>query len=150
MFMNKTLIGYLHYEAKVKPHIKELVDRVDNMTDAEIDAANTPLPWFKIALKDLRDSRRVVELPEIPHDPNPMGTMVEWTSPEDFIKGPSRLEIEIKPGMLLWRPDTGGVWFEAVFCKTVDPKIFSQRPVARISKKEYLAAYQARLSRLRA
>jgi hypothetical protein len=148
--MNKTLIGYLQYEARVKPHIKELVDRVDDMTDAEIDAANTPLPWFKIALKDLRDSRKVVEELPIPHDPNPMGTLVEWTGPEDFIKGSSRLEIEIKPGMLLWRPDTGGVWYEAVFCKTVDPKIWGQRAVTRMSKSEYLVAYRNRLAGLKA
>lgn len=136
------------YEAKVKPHVKELVDRVDDMTDAEIDAANTPLPWFKIALKDLRDSRKVVEEPEIPVDPNPMGMLVEWTSPEDFIKTTARLEVEVKPGMLFWRPDTGGVWFESVFSKTVDPKLYSQRPVARIAKSEYLVAFRNRLAGL--
>jgi hypothetical protein len=100
--MNKTLIGYLQYEARVKPHIKELVDRVDDMTDEDIEAAQVPLPWFRIALRDLRDSRKVVELPEIPHEADPMGTLVEWVSAEAFIKTTARLEVEVKPGMLLW------------------------------------------------
>lgn len=136
------------YEAKVKPHIKELVDRVDDMTDADIEAADVPLPWFRIALKELRDERRKVEEPEIIVEQDPMGTMVEWTGNEDFIKTTARLEVEVKPGMLFWRPDTGGVWFESVFSKNVDPKLYSQRPVARMKKSEYLVAYRNRLAGL--
>jgi hypothetical protein len=125
-----------------------LVDRVDDMTDEDIEAAQVPLPWFRIALRDLRDSRKVVELPEIPHEADPMGTLVEWVSAEAFIKTTARLEVEVKPGMLLWRPDTGGVWLESTFCKTVDPQVYGQRAVSRITKSEYLFRYKQRLQGL--
>lgn len=47
----RDLISLLQYEARVKPHIKEYLDNIENYSESDIDTFNVPLPWFKQAFK---------------------------------------------------------------------------------------------------
>lgn len=55
--MQRDLLKLIAYEARVKPHVREIYDRCHEMTDEEIDQSSVPLPWMKEALKRVRDQR---------------------------------------------------------------------------------------------
>jgi hypothetical protein len=152
--MKDPLLGYLEYEAKIKPEIAALVARVDDMTDEEIDAAQTPLPWFKIALKRLRDTRRyekmrgeILDGMQDGFSPDPMGYAAEWNGGEVFVKTSANMLIEVTDRTLLWFPDAGGMWVESTYCSTVDARMASLKSIGRMTKSEYMVKYKEQLQK---
>jgi hypothetical protein len=151
--MKHPLLGYLEYEAKVKPAIAELVAKVDSMTDEEIDAADTPLPWFKTALKmlkyeNIRKAQGVEMLGvTMGHTPDSMGQAAMWTGGDIFIQASSKMAVELKTNTLVWFPETGGVWIESTFCRTVDHRLADLPITGVMTKSQYMVAYKESLAK---
>lgn len=156
----RSLTDLLRYEATRKPAIAALVERVQTMTDAEIDATPVPLPWFRQALKALRDQqaeqglfdrvRALIEAHIVEGTvPDPMGEMRRWQGGSTFLALNRGGGIGVDDGCLLWLPDDGGVWIDTIFARVPDPRVAAlSQPLGRTTKLGYTQACRARLARL--
>lgn len=148
----QSITALLIYEAKRRPPVAELVERVTTMTDADIDAAVVPMLWYKRALKELRREKnegdliaRMTALIE-KHVvdgvmPDPMGETRQWLGGATFLNIDRGGQIEVKPNDLLWLPDNGGIWIGTVYAKVVDPRVHvSSQSLGRSPKSGYINA----------
>jgi hypothetical protein len=145
------LTGLLLYEAKIKPEIKALVDKVTTLTDQDIERAVVPLPWYRDALRQLREEERTKTLVVTSIDgfmPNPMGTVAYWNQVSTFIKVTNRSSLEIKEGFPVWFPDGGGVWLDTVFCATIPQEFRSLTRSERMSKTQYSVLLRERRNKM--
>lgn len=115
-FGGRDMVSLLLSEARQKPVIAALVNRVGEMTMEDIDAAVVPLPWYRIALKKLKqreghaeaatqaaamaDVMGVVEVVET------RGMILRYSGPDTDLrppaKGPAQMTIPIQHGDLLF------------------------------------------------
>jgi hypothetical protein len=152
--MKDPLISYLEYEAKNKPHIKKLVDNVHNMTDAEIDAADTPLPWFKIALKRMRDLQGadsvydfILNNTTFSQNDDIDGVTYRYLGEDFFARVSTGMEVEVKTGEVFWCPKTGGAWIQETFCKTIPQQFRSCNFIGEMKKSGYISCYKDEISK---
>ncbi len=133
----RDIVALLRQEAKRKPAIAQLMNDVQTMTDAEIDALKVPLPWYRKALKKVRDlnisaetTARVSDIlkdriVELKLNDVMTGTIRRWTYETRFIKMGRGGELEIKEGQYVWFPRSGGVWVGTLFSDVIDPHLSS-------------------------
>lgn len=154
--MRGDIVKLLLSEARKRPDIAALCERAALLTDEEIATTVVPLPWFRQALRKLRDQRALEEaqrvISENPeaivrgHLPDPWGDMRRWVGVSRFLQVERDNSIEIVPGRLLWVPDTGGVWIGTVFSKIVDPAIEDGSvSIGRVTKSNFARADQERI-----
>lgn len=153
-------IDLLLYEASRKPAIAALVDRIEEMDDLTIDTVEVPLPWFRKALKELRQKRRddallartraqIEDILVFGVVPDPMGETRRWAGGKTFLNLDRGNSIEIDDGALLWLPDAGGVWIDTAFSAVLDPRVVScSQTVERTTKSGYMVACRERRCRL--
>lgn len=151
----RSLTDLIRYEAKRRPEIAALVARAATLSDAEIAAAEVPLPWFRKALAQLRDEaaraavfRRVAATIEqhvvAGTVPDPEGTLRRWQGGRTFLALDRGGGVEVDDGALLWLPDGGGVWIDTIFARTPDPRIAAaSQPVERTRLSGYRQACRA-------
>lgn len=156
------MISLLHYEARVKPEIKALVDRVDELTDEDIENAVVPLPWFRQALKLLRDqnahnrnmdeiakrANAIADLAIHSTAPDPLGHIAVWTDGDSYVFTSAQAQFLMTPGMLVWFPDSGGVWIGTLFTKYIDPRLAALPRGDHISKSEFSRRCYDRMQKL--
>jgi hypothetical protein len=150
--MKDPLIGKLMYEAKVKPAIKLLVDRVAELTDEEIDQAKVPLPWFRIALRKLRDQYKgdiahaqmygIVMDNLIESKNNDAGTCYLYDGEPIFVKS-SNLDMEVTTGTYLFT-DGNKIWVHSTVCR-MDKRLLDKF-IGDMTYSQYYEYYQAKLS----
>jgi hypothetical protein len=145
----QSLTGLLAYEARRRPEIKLLVDKVAQLTDDDIERAVVPLPWFKQALRQMRAEERTKTLVVTSTNgfvANPPGVVKYWSGPASFIPVSYRSSIEVKTDYPLWFPDDGGVWIDTVYCSVI-PSAFEHLPNAEaMTKLEYMSLLRERLN----
>lgn len=116
-------VSLLLSDAKRRPDIKALVDRIGEMTCDDIDNAVVPLAWYRDALKELKERQRVVEmLPALEQYADAMGEVTilplatgeTYRALEDITLDNSGLSLPIKNGDLLFR-DLSGIWWLGSF-----------------------------------
>lgn len=139
------IISKLEYEEKRKPEIKALADRCRDVsiTREEIDAAKTPLPWFKIALKKILSDAiqaRLLMADEPLERPDVKGKVMIYTGPTAFYNFGSKSEIELQQNRPLFFPETGGVWSGHIFGKSVSGKV---TPYMKEGEETTLREYKA-------
>lgn len=113
-----SLAQLLDYEAKRRPEIAEIMTRVASMTDAEIDALNLPLPWFRKALREERDRLSNLSMTSgvyahtiFGETDNQEGVIWQWTADATFVPvGKGAIEIKIGDLILITEQ---GFWFGA-------------------------------------
>jgi hypothetical protein len=154
--MRGNIIDLLLAEAKRKPAIKALVDKIHELTDEDIAQAQVPLPWYRQALVCLKekDSLRTLALDVDKHIvhgavPNPDGEVFQWVGGEAYLpSGPFGSLLMITHGKLLWLPAKGGVWYETSFSPTVHHSIRANcRKLCDANKLEYMEMYKRATSR---
>jgi hypothetical protein len=152
--MRGDIIKLLHYEATVKPDVKQLLDRVDSMTDDDINNAVVPLPWYRDALRKIKAQnayatmQALVNAHAIDGQTNdPMGWMAKWDADETTM-AVDKGGVDVKFNTAVWFPDTGGVWIETLFSNFIDPKLNALRKTQHIKRSEYLVEYRKRLQAL--
>lgn len=152
--MKHPLLGKLEYEARVKPEIKKLVDNVYNMTDEEIDAAQTPLPWFKQALKIMRDTAKQDEFEawllanaKYGETEDLDGTAFRYTGGDFFANAFTGMQVEVLTGEVFWCPKTGGVWVQETFCKVIPQEFKSCTLVSEMKKSRYCNFYKEEIAK---
>lgn len=154
--MRGDIVKLLLSEARRRPDIAALCDRAAALTDEEIATVIVPLPWFRQALRKLRDRKALEEAQRVIMDhpeaivhgqvPDPWGDMRRWSAPSRFLQVERGNAIEIVPGRLLWVPDTGGVWIGTVFSRIVDPAIeYGSFSIGRVTKSNFSRADQERI-----
>jgi len=151
----QSLEGLLTYEAKRKPEVQALVDRIDDLTDADIESAVVPLPWFRQALKQMRD-RRAAErrnggvLEKVVYGVNPevMGRVFYWNNEPIFIQTSNIATIELGHQELYFLPDSGGLCLGYSTFKLQDPRLLQGVLEAEgQTRSQYLEAYQYHLQK---
>lgn len=152
--MKHPLLGKLEYEARVKPEIKKLVDNVYNMTDEEIDAAETPLPWFKQALKMMRDLKSANDFDEFVMNNTTFsanddidGVTFRYLGEDFFARVSTGMEVEVKSGEVFWCPKTGGAWIQETFCKEIPQQFRACNFVGEMKKSGYISCYKEEISK---
>jgi len=150
--MSRSLDELLLFEAKRKPQIAELIEKIRDLTEEDIDNAKVPLPWYKKALKEYKKSTikndeynlnfakiydYVMEHTKDSFVPDNLGYLKEWQGENFYLLLDRNGNLEIKNGTAFWFPDTGGVWIDTAFSKYIDPKILQLPNLSRISKTEY-------------
>jgi hypothetical protein len=143
----------LDYEAKRRPALAALVDRIDLLDEATIRAAPV-MPWMRQALALLKQEHRRDSL-EASMDqwathgqnPDPIGEMRRWEGMDTFVKV-GRTQLEICAGHLIWIAQNG-VWIDTIFSSLIDPLLFSNTcSCGEVRRSEYMEAIRARTRQL--
>ncbi len=139
----RDMVQLLLNEAKRKPKIAELVDRVNSMTDADIDAADVPLPWFRIALKRLRGAESAMGyanlMGPIEERSETVGMVLRYIGPDVQFRPPKGLQIEIKTNDLLFMADNQ-TWLGSVALGMPDLSCAIER--SEVTRPEYILLHQ--------
>lgn len=155
-----SLTNLLLSEAKRKPHIAELVARAEEMSDLEIEQADVPLPWFRLALKEIRGNRghanfaAAINAGDVPgitfgFTPDMDGLMVAWTAEESWItlspQGSMENKLLVPHGTLIFFPDSGGMWIDSIFVARPTLDLSNTRMVGRTNRMGYKIAQRERI-----
>jgi len=147
----KTLLAY---EAKKRPNLQSLINRLPNVTDEEIEKSGL-IKWIRQALyKIKKDNQEKIKNQKISNDiekfivdghiPDPLGNMYRWTGPDMFIQIERGNMLEVRNNSLIWLPIKGGIWIENLFCRFIDPKVLiNSKLIKLISKSEYTNFYKS-------
>lgn len=128
----------LIYESKRRPEIRALLDLAETgeLTDEQLDAAKVPLPWYRKALRDLRNARlenrrinvsmantlRAMEGHGFIRDGRlapSEGVMMTYVGPTQFI-AVGNGHIELQTDRPVFFPKIGGVWIDTAFSRRID------------------------------
>ena len=145
--VGRSPIDLLIYESKRRPEVRALMELAESgmLTDEELNAAKVPLPWYRKALRQLRDARlRDARLNvSMNNTLNAMGAFIKdgtlapskgvmmvYTGPTRFISMGSS-HIELVSGRPVFFPRIGGVWIDTVFSRRIDPVLENEvsRPI---------------------
>ncbi len=117
---NRDPVQLLVAEARYKPDIADLIDRIDSLSYEDIDALPI-LIWRRKALKGLKDrnsdgerkqqaERFADQMGEI-KDRSPIrGSIQRYLGPETVMKPEHGLTLTLRHGELLFISDEGDVW----------------------------------------
>jgi hypothetical protein len=160
----------LAYEAKRRPHLQALMERAHLLTDEEIENADVPLKWYKSALYQMRERKRLAEAHRVMNedtvtlDPNAVrgGNAVEGLIFEVgaamtvYFGNKSRgtkqfigdgLPVEIQAGDLFFvLKDGSGVWYDHFFANH-PPAGLRGKKVGEGIRKEYVEKRRIQLNR---
>lgn len=131
-------------EARRFPIVAELLSRVMTLTDEEIASAQVPLPWFRIALKQMREAEKwKVNLASMENDmnagsafrhgsnPSIKGKQAIYRGPEIWIKM-FESDMLLKTGTSVFFPFTGGIWIDCSYGPHADIRTIAMHsPAAR-------------------
>jgi len=123
----------LRAEARRYPVVAELLSRIADLTDEEIDAAKLPMAWYRPTLKNLRNREQyrasLAEMSQVMegetgafrHGVNPSikGMQAIFRGPEMWVKM-FHSEQLLKPGTPVFFPFTGGMWIDSAFSPKAD------------------------------
>jgi hypothetical protein len=148
----RDIVSLLEYEAFRRPEIAEFLDGIAHVDDAAIDAFPVPLPWYRKAMKILRDRKNYAKRSvEIEKDivtgtvADPSGTAYEYRGPTAFYSIGSN-DLQVNEGTLIFAPDSGGLWIDQIFSKVPDPRLMAQAvAVGTMTLNAYNNAYRDRL-----
>ena len=147
----------LAYEANKKPALKMALDNLREITADDI-AALPVMKWIKVEItsqKQQLDNAKFRQQIENDIDchiiygfvPDPMGTMIRWNGEEQYMNI-DRGSIEIRNGRLLWLPNSGGILFQTLLSKHIDPRIMQDcSTIGRVTRTAYSLAYKDELLR---
>lgn len=157
--MNRDLVKMLEYEAKRKPLVGELWDRLPDLSDEEIDAASLPLPWFRKAFREARERFAVRALVDVardnPIDPSEVseganvtkGWTAEYLGDTAFFISSTGFSCEVMRTTWLFFPDDGGAWDGATFFADIPSAFKHRRDINHQTRHEYVLAWFEELNR---
>lgn len=143
--LNRDIVVMLRNEAKTKPVIANLVNRIDELSRADIDTSSVPLPWYRKALHELKNRNELASrMDAAEHYVDQMGGFTEvshvgdiyvYGGPDFETKPISGLSISIRTGDLLFNDDTG-LWLGTML---VPDDLIAQSKLrdAGVSRKQY-------------
>ena len=130
----------LDYEAKRRPEIADVIDRLGEMTDDEIKAVKVPLPWVTKALlakcEEIRLAKMVIKSNNGFVD-DPIGIVKCWPFMEQWVP------LNAAGGQLLVKENdlvffvNNGCWLGTIWCQVVPTILANCRPVREASKSQY-------------
>lgn len=155
--MSRDIVALLRYEAQRKPDIAALLERAATLTDEEIDAAKVPLPWYRQALRKVRDHERLnspltwEQIAPFVHYgivPDAEGDAFRFEGDIAFVTTDGGGQLQVLTGHLVWFPKTGGVWIEEVFASKIDSRLMTQvSPLGPMTRNQFKDACRQRIMR---
>lgn len=158
--IGRDIVELLKSEAKRRPVVADLLARVDQLTDAEIEAAPVPMKWYKDALKEARKriqsttlAQQIAEFAaDNPLDPNDVipgentkrGITLEYTGGNFWTRTRTGAEFEIQTGDWLFFPEDGGCWLNQTFFPNPSMKFSQSKKIAEHTRYDYVLAYKDR------
>lgn len=158
----RDIVELLKYEAARRPDVAALVDRVSDLTDEDIGAVEVPLPWFRNALKVMRDRVRLADYSaslsiEIVYTPDPIGEVWRYTGIDRFMAAKvsrcgsfaTTTEIELKYDQMIWC-SSDHYWVESFYANGVPPTWFFQSAlkISDMTRTKYIESCRARLEKM--
>ena len=154
---SRDILSLLYTEAKRRPAIAEMMQQVHGMSDDEIAALKVPLPWYRKALKLVRDLKvdsetrttltaSIIKQTHLVYlNDSGYGATRRWDHGDEFIEvSKSGTAIELKTGQFVWFPESGGVWIDTIFSPKIDPKLAHCTFVERNKRSDYQRMVVAR------
>lgn len=145
---SQSLPVLLKSEAKKRPEIAALLERVETLTDEEIAAA-PGLPWVRKALHQARDIaevndprfiERIMGRVRTGFVADPEGILAQWGM-ESWMVIERGNQLLMPEGTLVFLPETGGAWLGSIFVEHVTPALLTNtRMVGRTTKSGYAIA----------
>ena len=150
--MARDQLSLLKHEARKDPRIAELIN--SGLNAEQIDQLNDVKPWIRKALKRISVSNAAHKAVMSREDdilansrfffaPDPMGIMFEHTGMTQYVKL-DRGSLELVTGALFWRPLSGGVLYETIFCKYTDNTI-TARLIGDQTRSQYTEYFKQRV-----
>lgn len=122
------------------------------MTDEEIESVRVPLPWYRNALRQMREEKQkimmmadVVANSEFGVVNDIEGEIHEWRQGTEFVDVGRGGGLEITPGKLVFFPTTGGVWIDTLFCEKIDPKLVLSYRIGHGTRTDYMVMCKKRI-----
>lgn len=156
----RDIVSLLHYEAKRRSKVAELVERAATLTDEEIAAADVPLPWYRKALTLVRDRARAEAMARSFDNggscahlitdgrvEDPTGEIREYLGETVWVRSGSSL-VEVPYGKWLFFLHTGGIWADTALCENDARLYHGSRLIEVGTKNRYRVARQEHLLRL--
>lgn len=154
------IVALLTYEAKKRPKVAALLDRVHELTDEEIDTADVPLKWYKQGLRVARDRARIKNImAETEAAMGPLtvidtsvntkfGKRLIYTGPSCFVTTARGVLFELKCQDWFFVPeDYPGCWQNQVYFNEV-PLAVQQHSVVSVEREtrhQYICAWDEEL-----
>lgn len=149
-------IVLLQHEAKRRPIVADLLDRVASLTDEDIEAADVPMMWYRSALKQLRDKKKLEALiAAIPLDDDSgtgendkLGLTLEYTGSNFWLKPTKNaMQLEISTGDWLFYPkEGGGAWLNHLFIPYPPQQLAQSKHVAEQTRADYVISYNEHIN----
>jgi hypothetical protein len=146
--MNRNIDTMLDYEASRKPVVAQLLANLLTTSDADINATPSILKWIRQALI----KRKTKLLAEAAFNgltiidgwtPDPPGEVRRWMAPDMFVNIDRGGAVQVVHNRLIWLPQNGGVWYETMFSKLIDHRVFSLSvTVGQMKKTQYVEAFK--------
>jgi hypothetical protein len=155
--VGRSLTNLLREEAKRRPIAADLVNRIGELTDEEIDTVKVPLPWYRKALRELKkeymrgDGRHEGLNKWILRNfvegiaPDPVGNLRRWEHADMFIDIDRGNQIEVRTGEYIWFDPKGGVWIGTIYAKVIDYKLQHSIDLGSATKWAYKQKCRERL-----
>lgn len=153
------IVSLLKSEAKRRPKVAALLDRVHELTDEEIDTADVPLKWFKQGLRVARDRARIKNvMAETEAAMGPLviidtsvntkpGCRIQYTGMGFFALSRTGISVEIKTYDWFFLPETGGAWQNQTFFEKIPTQVLQYHDVLvqRETRWDYICAWDEEL-----
>jgi hypothetical protein len=129
----RDIVSLLEYEAFRRPEIAEFLDGIASVDDAAIDAFPVPLPWYRKAMKILRDRKNYAKTIRRDREGHRRRNRrrsfgdclrISWTRPPS-----SRLAATTcrsRPTRWCSRPMPVVLWIDQIFSRVADPRLMAQ------------------------
>jgi len=156
----RSLDKLLEAEARRRPEIAAMLEIVEHLTDHDIDTAVVPLPWYRTALRVMRDKRRGFNLAQNFEEAQPVvrGFLPEMEGTQVFYRGRegwfdrgthSGVSLLIPTDTHLFVTDHLTVWYNCTSL-AIDDRFKTSQPIKRSTLTQYKADYNERMLKLHA
>jgi hypothetical protein len=129
--------------------------RAEYLTDHELQTVQVPLPWFRDALRELRDELKgqtimkitgavLNDYVTISTNPDPEGVTYQWMGMDTYVKV-GNTQLLLKYGEYFWFDPEGGVWLDTIYCRVPDPILRASQPgrIAVMTRSRYQETLRA-------
>lgn len=157
----RDLVTMLESESRRKPEVAKLLDRCLNLeiSEAEIEGVEVPLPWYRTALKEaLKRAKTKKELDEqmkqfddVPMNMidgvnSHMGITALYKGDQCWVLANRGFMVEVRYGDLLFFPKDGGAWLNQIYFDRPPQEFRSFTVVEEQTRHEYIDAYAVHLN----
>lgn len=163
----RSLEALLVGEARRRPEIAAMLEIIEHLSDNDIDTAVVPLPWYRTALKQLRNKKLAQQQAatfnasvDSAESLVTKGTMADMSGRQVIYQGSegwfskeangAGVSVMIPHGAHLFITDHGTFWYNCTAFRHLDPRLQSSREVCASTLRQYKHDYNERMLKFHA